>query len=120
MMAGLCNAIPTVGPVIGGGIAVLASIMGFAAGNCGLGGLLLQVVLVIGVVFGIQLLDNSLISPKIMSRAVEVHPLIVMFAVLLAASLIGIWGAVLTIPGVVIVKGIIKVSGEIRSEKNAK
>jgi len=120
MMAGLCNAIPTVGPVIGGGIAVLASITGFAAGNYGLGGLLLQIVLVIGVVFGIQLLDNSLISPKIMSRAVEVHPLVVMFAVLLAASLIGIWGAVLTIPGVVIVKGIIKVSGEIRSEKNAK
>jgi len=48
---------------------------------------------------------------------VEVHPLVVMFAVLLSASLIGIWGAVLAIPGVVVVKGIIKVSGEIRAEQ---
>lgn len=115
-LAGLCNAIPTVGPIIGGAIAVFASLTGFAAGDLGLTGFLFQMLLIIGVVFGIQLIDNSFISPKIMSKAVEVHPLIVMFAVLLAASLIGIWGAVLTIPGVVIIKGIINVHKEISKE----
>jgi predicted PurR-regulated permease PerM len=119
LLAGLCNAIPTVGPIIGGGIAVLASIVGFVAGSYGLVGFLIQLALVIGVAFGIQLLDNSFISPKIMSRAVEVHPLVVLFAVLLAANFVGIWGAILAIPGIVVFKAVIKVSGEIRAEREA-
>lgn len=110
LLAGLCNAIPTVGPIIGGAIAIMASITGFFAGNFSLIGFILQIVLVIGIAFGIQILDNSLISPRIMSSAVDVHPLVVMFAVLLSASIIGIWGAIFAIPGVVIVKGILKIS----------
>jgi predicted PurR-regulated permease PerM len=116
LLAGLCNAIPTIGPILGGGIAILASIVGFVAGNYGLTGFLIQLILVIGVAFGIQLLDNSFISPRIMSRAVEVHPLIVLFAVLLSANFVGVWGAILAIPGVVVFKAIIKVSGELRAE----
>ena len=114
LLAGLCNAIPTVGPIIGGAIAVIASITGFVAGNYSVVGFILQIILVIGVAFGIQILDNSLISPKVMSSAVEVHPLIVMFAVLLSASMIGIWGAIFAIPGVVVIKGILKVSQKIQ------
>ena len=117
LLAGLCNAVPTIGPVIGGAIAIFASMLGFVAGNYGLTGFLIQIALVIGAALGIQLLDSSLISPRIMSGAIEVHPLVVMFAVLLSASLIGIWGAVLAIPGVVIIKAVIKVSGEIRAEQ---
>ena len=116
LLAGLCNAIPAVGPIIGGGIAVLAAMVGFVAANYGLAGFLVRLALVVGVAFGIQLLDNALISPKIMSSAVEVHPLVVIFAVLLSASLIGVWGAVLAIPGVVVFKAVVKVSGEIRAE----
>lgn len=116
LLAGLCNAIPTIGPILGGGIAVLSSAVGFFAGNYGPMGFVFQLILVIGITFGIQLLDNSLISPRIMSGAVGVHPLVVIFAVLLSASLIGVWGAVLAIPGIVIVKSIIKVSAELRAE----
>jgi predicted PurR-regulated permease PerM len=119
LLAGLCNAIPTVGPIIGGGIAVLASAVGFVGGAYSLTGFLVQLALVIGVVMGIQFLDNSLISPKIMSYAIEVHPLVVLFAVLLAASLIGVWGAVLAIPGIVVFKAILKVSNQIRAERGA-
>jgi predicted PurR-regulated permease PerM len=117
VLAGLCNAIPTVGPIIGGAIAVLACTAGFAAGNYVLTRFLLQIVLTIGVAIGIQLLDASIITPRTMSRALEVHPLVVMFAVLLSASLVGLWGALIAIPGVMVVKSIIKVSSEIRSEQ---
>lgn len=123
LLAGLCNAIPTVGPVLGGGIAVLATSVGFVAappGEYTLSSFLIRLVFVLGVVVGIQLLDNSLISPKIMSNALDVHPLVVLFAVLLAASLIGIWGALLAIPGIVVCKAFIKVSGEIRAEREAR
>lgn len=119
LLAGLCNAIPTIGPIIGGGIAVLASIVGVAAGDYAVTGFLIRLVLVLGVSFAIQLLDNSLISPKIMSTAIEVHPLVIIFAVLLSASLVGIWGAVLAIPGIVVVKGVLKASNEMRAERAA-
>ena len=80
LLAGLCNAIPTIGPVLGGGIAVLATLVGFVASDYGLSGLLIRTVFVLGAVAGIQFLDNSLISPKIMSSALDVHPLLVLFA----------------------------------------
>jgi predicted PurR-regulated permease PerM len=54
-----------------------------------------------------------------MSYAIEVHPLVVLFAVLLAASLIGVWGAVLAIPGIVVFKAVFKVSKQIRMEREA-
>lgn len=117
VLAGLCNAIPTVGPIIGGAIAVLACSAGFAAGYYEFTRFLLQVALTIGVAVGIQLLDGSLITPRIMSKALEIHPLVVMFAVLLSASLVGLWGALIALPCVMVIKSIIKVSGEIRSEQ---
>jgi len=120
LLAGLCNAIPNIGPILGGAIAVLACLMGLVAGSIGLTGFMIQLALVIGAVVGIQLLDNSLISPRIMSHAVEVHPLVVIFAVLIAANLIGIWGAVLAIPGIVVLKAVIKVSGGIRAEEEVR
>jgi predicted PurR-regulated permease PerM len=119
LMAGLLNIIPVIGPVMGGIIAGLASIVGFAAGNYGLTGLLIRIALVIGAAFGIQIIDNSLISPRILSSAIEVHPLIAMFAFLFSASFFGIWGALLAIPGIVVIKAVIKVSNEIRIEREA-
>lgn len=117
VLAGLCNAIPTVGPIIGGAIAVLACTTGFAAGNYEFTRFLLQIVLTIGVAIGIQLIDGSLVTPRVMSKALEIHPLVVMFAVLLSASLVGLWGALIALPGVMVIKSIIKVSSEIRSEQ---
>jgi predicted PurR-regulated permease PerM len=93
--------------------------MGFVASTYGLTGFLIRLGLVLIVTFAIQLLDNSLISPKIMSTAIEVHPLVIIFAVLLSASLVGIWGAVLAIPGIVVVKGVLKASNEMRAERAA-
>ncbi|HGE72420.1 TPA: AI-2E family transporter, partial [Candidatus Poribacteria bacterium] len=108
-LAGLFNAIPTVGPVIGGGVAVIATIIGFASGDYSLARFFIQILLVIGSAFGIQLIDNAFISTRIMSKAIDVNPLIVMFAVLLSAALAGIWGAVLTIPAIIVIKAIINV-----------
>lgn len=120
LLAGLCNAIPTIGPILGGIIAGLATLIGFVASEYALTGFLIRLAFVIGAVFGIQLLDNSLISPKIMSSALDVHPLVILFAVLLAASLVGIWGAVLAIPGIVVCKAFIKVSREMKAERGAR
>lgn len=116
-LAGLFNAIPTVGPVIGGGVAVIATIIGFLTTDYGLTRFLIQILLVIGAAFGIQIIDNSLISPRIMSKAIDVNPLIIMFAVLLSATMAGIWGALLTIPAIIVIKGVINVQRQLKTEQ---
>ena len=110
VLAGICNAIPTFGPFIGGGFAYVAMLMGLAAGDFGIVDFLIRSAFVLGAILGIQMLDNSLISPKIMSTAVDVDPLLIMFAVIVGASVLGFWGVLLAIPIIVVVKSVIAVS----------
>jgi predicted PurR-regulated permease PerM len=45
-----------------------------------------------------QQLENNLIQPRIQARAVDVHPFVVLVAVLFGSTLFGIVGALLAIP----------------------
>ena len=124
VLAGLCNAIPTFGPFIGGGFAFLALLTGLAAGQYGfLGiwppGFLFRGVMLLAAIFLIQALDNSLVSPRVMSKAVDVDPLVIMFSVLIGAAVLGFWGVLLAIPIVVIIKSFITVSRQLTIEKTS-
>ena len=111
ILAGLCNAIPTFGPFIGGGFAYIAMLMGLVAGEFSSTiEFLIRCIFVLGAILGIQTIDNSLISPKVMSNAVDVDPLLIMFAVIVGASILGFWGVLLAIPIIVVIKSIIAVS----------
>jgi len=46
----------------------------------------------------IQQLENNLVVPRVMSRAVELLPLVVMLALLAGSELMGITGAILAVP----------------------
>lgn len=116
VLAGICNAIPTFGPFIGGGFAYVAMLMGLAAGDFGIVDFLIRSAFVLGAILGIQTLDNSLISPKIMSSAVDVDPLLIMFAVIVGASVLGFWGVLLAIPIIVVVKSVIAVSQSVATD----
>ena len=110
ILAGICNAIPTFGPFIGGAFAFVAMLMGLAAGDFGTLDFLVRCAFVLGAILGIQAIDNSLISPKIMSDAVDVDPLLIMFAVIVGAAVLGFWGVLLAIPTIVVIKSVIAVS----------
>ena len=110
LLAGVCNAIPTFGPFIGGGLAYIAMLMGLAAGDFGWTDFLVRCAFVLGTILGIQAIDNSLISPKIMSGAVDVDPLLIMFAVIVGAAVLGFWGVLLAIPIIVVIKSVIAVT----------
>ena len=112
LLAGICNAIPTFGPFIGGGFAFIAMLMGLAAGDFGIFDFFVRSAVVLGAILGIQTLDNSLISPKIMSSAVDVDPLLIMFAVIVGAAVLGFWGVLLAIPIIVVIKSVIAVSDD--------
>ena len=116
VLAGICNAIPTFGPFIGGGFAYVAMLMGLAAGDFGVVDFLVRCAFVLGAILGIQTLDNSLISPKIMSTAIDVDPLLIMFAVIVGATVLGFWGVLLAIPIIVVIKSVIAVSQSVTAE----
>jgi len=55
---------------------------------------------IVWVIFAIiyQQVENNVIQPRIQSRAVDVHPFVVLLSVLFGATLFGILGALLAIP----------------------
>ncbi len=111
ILAGLCNAIPTFGPFVGGGFALIAMLMGLAAGEfSSTFSFLIRCVFVLAAILGIQAIDNSLISPKVMSNAIDVDPLLIMFSVIMGASILGLWGVLLAIPIIVVIKSVHTVS----------
>jgi predicted PurR-regulated permease PerM len=99
ILAGLANMIPYLGPLIGiftAGFVALAS-----------GGGLALVSKVVIVFLAIQLIDNLFIQPTIIAKSVNLHPLVVLFAVMVGNQLGGgIVGMLLAVP----VAGILKVS----------
>lgn len=117
LLAGICNAIPTFGPFIGGGLAFIGMLMGLAAGDFGIIDFLIRNAFVLGAILGIQMLDNSFISPKIMGTAVNVDPLLILFAVIVGATVLGFWGVLLAVPIIVVIKSIISVSTSIAPEE---
>jgi predicted PurR-regulated permease PerM len=81
--------IPLVGSTIAGAvIAIVASIVGFP------GKLIAWVIFL--VVY--QQVENNVIQPVVYRRTVAIHPLLVIVAVLIGGSLLGILGALLAIP----------------------
>jgi predicted PurR-regulated permease PerM len=56
----------------------------------------------------IQLIDNVLIQPTMVAKSVELHPLVVLFVVMVGSQLMGIVGMLIAVP----LTGIAKVSGQ--------
>jgi predicted PurR-regulated permease PerM len=94
-IAGFFNLIPLVGPFIGGGIGF---IIGTVYGGVGLG---LQAALVEVIV---QQIDNHFLSPNVMKRTVQIHPVTVMLSLLAGGALAGFWGVLLAVPAVAVGK----------------
>lgn len=52
----------------------------------------------------VQFLEGHFISPNIMGRTMQIHPLTIMFVLLVAGNLFGVFGVILAIPGYAILK----------------
>ena len=68
--------------------------------------MILIIVLVIGVFVLVQFLDNTFISPYLVGKSVELHPLIVFIVLIIGGNLMGLLGMMFAVP----VAGIIKVA----------
>ncbi len=88
IIAGLGELIPIIGPIIS---AVPAVLLGLTAGPAAaLAALLLYL--------GIQLVENNFLVPKIQSDAIDLHPSMVITALVIGGAIFGLLGAILALP----------------------
>jgi putative permease len=100
MLAGLANLIPYVGPVVG---AIPALAMAILNNPPNLGIVLLWIVVIFILV---QVIDNAFVSPLIVSKSVNMHPLTVIIVVIIGGNIAGAIGMLFAVP----LTGIIKVT----------
>lgn len=55
-----------------------------------------------------QQIEGNLISPNVMGKALDIHPLTVITIILAAGNIAGLWGIILAIPTYAVIKTIVK------------
>ncbi len=88
VLAGLFEIVPTVGPIIS---AVPAIVVGLTISPN------MAIIIIVSYIF-IQMIENHLLVPRIMQRAVGLNPVIVIIGVIVGNTLLGIPGALLSVP----------------------
>ena len=94
LVAGIMEAVPMVGPLLG---AIPAALVAFSIGPD-------KLVWVIVTTVIIQQLENSLLVPRIMKKAVGVNPFVTLLALFAFSSFFGIAGALMAIPMAAIIQ----------------
>lgn len=93
IIAGIGEFIPIVGPIVS---AIPAVFFAFADSP-------IKALLVIILFIVIQQLENHIIVPKVMHKAVGLNPLIIIFAMLVGAQVAGLVGVIIAIPASTII-----------------
>ena len=94
MTAGLLNIIPFVGPFVGGALAGIVSLFNDVA----------TAIWAVLMFVAVQQFDNHVISPNILRRRVQLHPVFILLALLLGASLGGFFGILIAVPVAAVIK----------------
>lgn len=98
LLAGIFNSIPYVGPVIvTAGLGTVAFLQFDSVS---------QTLLVCGTAFVITSLEGFLLTPALMSRAARMNPVAVFVGLLFWSWIWGIWGAVLAVPMLMMLKAV--------------
>ncbi|OFX16348.1 MAG: hypothetical protein A2Z18_10185 [Armatimonadetes bacterium RBG_16_58_9] len=92
LIAGLLEAVPIIGPVLS---AVPPAVVALATGHP------VQVIWIVIVFVIIQQIENHLLVPMIMSHQLSIHPVTIIFAVLVMGGLFGVIGVFLAAPAAV-------------------
>jgi predicted PurR-regulated permease PerM len=99
ILFGFFDLIPLVGATLGGIlVGIVVAFVHFPVG------LIIWVVVLILY----QQVENNLIQPYVYGRAVQLHPLIVIVAILIGAALLGVLGALVAIPAAAAVQAVVR------------
>lgn len=97
ILMGITNIIPYFGPIIG---AIPAVVIALTIS-------MKQFLYVILGVIVVQLIEGNLLSPYIVGKSVHLHPIIIIFALLVGGEIAGIIGMIVAIPFVTVLKVIL-------------
>jgi predicted PurR-regulated permease PerM len=89
VVTGVLEIIPLVGPLLA---TAIAATVAFAHGGAGLAGL------VVLVFFVVRQVEDQVVMPIVIGRAVHLHPVVTIFAVLVGLSTFGVLGGLLGVP----------------------
>lgn len=95
-LAGAFNIVPYLGPIIGATPALLLAAT--------MPGALLKMILVIAVFVAANQIESNFLSPYILSKTTDLHPVTVLVAILIGVALLGFAGALLAVPSVALGK----------------
>jgi predicted PurR-regulated permease PerM len=93
ILAGAANIVPYLGAIVGILLSFVTAFLSFPAKD-----FLLMALYIIIVYSIIQLLDNLLLSPKIIGDSVNLHPLIIMFVLMAGAFIADFSGMIFAVP----------------------
>lgn len=99
ILFGFFDLIPLVGATLGGIlVGIVVAFVHFPVG----------LIIWAAVLILYQQVENNLIQPLVYGRAVQLHPLIVIVAILIGAALLGVLGALVAIPAAAAVQAVIR------------
>ncbi len=104
LLNGVACIVPIIGPLLAAIPAVLASLL--RPDGLSLAG---QVLILVA---ALRLIDDFLLQALVVGKTVELNPFTIVFAVLAGAEIAGVWGMILAIPVVSIVKVIFQIALE--------
>ena len=89
IIAGICNMIPYIGPLVGTVLAIIMSLLG--------GQPITALYATIGML-AVQQIDNNFLAPKIVGNSVGLHPVFTMLAIIIGGNLGGLIGMLIAVP----------------------
>ena len=95
ILTGLGNLVPYVGPVVGFGSLIIVCLAEGSLSHLLIGGVILAVVMFI---------DGNIINPRMLSSNVEVHPVLVIIALLAGGKVGGVVGMLIAVPVAALLK----------------
>lgn len=98
IIMGLTNIIPYFGPIIGA-----IPVVGITLATSGE-----LVIFVLIAIFVIQIMEGNLLSPYIVGKSINIHPIAIIFALLLGGQLFGVIGMIVAVPLLTIMNVITK------------
>lgn len=96
VVAGVANLVPYLGPIVGAVPAFLVTLTQYGDFH--------MAVPIMILTFTIQMIDNTIVQPLCFSKTVDMHPVTVIFVLIIGNTLMGVAGMLLAIPLATILK----------------
>lgn len=95
VVVGIANLIPYMGPIVGYGLTIVAGL---------LTGQIETMMIALVIIAVIQVLDGAVINPKLLSNSIEIHPMLVIVALLAGNKVGGFVGMIAAVPVAALMK----------------